>query len=318
MKKKPTQSLAMAYAAWVIRWRWPVLIACILAALIAGLGIRYFEMTADYRVFFNADNPGLKAFDAFEDTYTNTDNVLFVFQPGNKNVFTRQTLGVVRGLAEEAWQIRDFTTRAESRLAEKGLPSMRSKGARTTIMFALFIDRNVRSMLTGTALAFLLIALTLIVALRSLKLGLINLVSNFIPVALTFGLWAILVGEMGIIASVITATSLGLIVDDMVHILSKYRRARREHRLSSHDAIRSFGHVGTALWATTLILVAGFVVLSFSSFKINSDMGVLTSITLVFALMVDFLLLPPLLMRIEKDEVCGCVACVNKTTAGLT
>ncbi|GMR04635.1 MAG: MMPL family transporter [Thermodesulfobacteriota bacterium] len=216
-------------------------------------------------------------------------------------------------------QIRDFTARAESWLVDNGLPSMRAKGTGTTIMFALLIDRNVRSMLKGTAFAFLLIALTLIVALRSIKLGLISLASNFIPVALTFGLWAILVGEMGIIASVITATSLGLIVDDTVHILSKYNRAKREHRFGTHDAVRyTFAHVGTALWATTLILVAGFTVLSFSSFKINSDMGVLTSITLVFALMADFLLLPPLLMYIDRQEGCRCATCASKTATGLT
>ncbi|NOZ68835.1 MAG: MMPL family transporter [Deferribacteres bacterium] len=207
-------------------------------------------------------------------------------------------------------QIRDLKTRAESWLAKNALPSMKAEGTGTSVMFALLLDRNVRSMLKGTVIAFLLIAVTLIIALRSVRLGLVSLVSNFFPVALTFGLWAIFVGEMGIIASVITATSLGLIVDDTVHILSKYNRAKREHCLNTHNAIRyTFTHVGMALWVTTLILVVGFTVLSFSSFKVNADMGVLTAITLIFALMVDFLLLPPLLMRIDKEGKCNCATC---------
>ncbi|MEE9251370.1 MAG: MMPL family transporter [Alphaproteobacteria bacterium] len=207
-------------------------------------------------------------------------------------------------------RMREIADRAESWLAANGPPTMRAEATGASIMFAYISDRNIRSMLSGTALAFLLIAATLIVALRSVPLGLVSLLSNFFPVLIAFGLWAIFVGEIGIIASIITATSLGLIVDDTVHILSKYNRARREHCFNVHDAIRfSFSRVGTALWVTTLILVAGFAVLGFSSFKINANLGILTAITLVAALAVDFLLLPPLLMLIDKEKRCECVTC---------
>ena len=207
-------------------------------------------------------------------------------------------------------RMRGIAARAESWLAENAPPAMRAEASGATIMFAYISDRNIRSMLRGTALAFVLIAATLIVALRSVRLGLVSLLSNFLPVLIAFGLWAIFVGELGLIASVVTATSLGLIVDDTVHVLSKYNRAKRERGLNVHDSVRfSFSRVGTALWATTVILVAGFTVLGFSSFKINSDLGVLTAITLVAALVVDFLLLPPLLMLMDKEERCDCVTC---------
>jgi predicted RND superfamily exporter protein len=207
-------------------------------------------------------------------------------------------------------QIREFKQRAESWLADHAPPTMLTEGTGSTVMFAYFTDRNIRSMLKGTALAFLLIGLTLIIALRNFQLGLVSLVSNFFPVAITFGVWALFVGEMGIIASVITATSLGLIVDDTVHILSKYNRAKHEHCMNTHNAIRyTFSHVGKALWVTTVILAVGFAILSFSSFKINADMGILTAITLIFALMVDFLLLPPLLMRLDHEDKCNCKSC---------
>ena len=87
-------------------------------------------------------------------------------------------------------------------------------------------------------------------------------------------------------------------------------RARHEHSLNVHDGVRfTFSHVGTALWVTTLILVAGFAVLGFSSFKLNADLGILTAITLIFALVLDFLLLPPLLMLMDKEEQCSCATC---------
>ncbi len=95
--------------------------------------------------------------------------------------------------------------------------------------------------------------------------------------------------------------TLGIVVDDTVHFLSKYLHARRERGADSHDAVRyAFNSVGRALWITTLVLVAGFMVLAQSSFKINADMGLLTAVTILVALAVDFLFLPPLLMKLDN------------------
>ena len=83
--------------------------------------------------------------------------------------------------------------------------------------------------------------------------------------------------------------------------MSKYLRARREHGMNAEDAVRySFNTVGTALWVTTLILMAGFMVLTLSGFAMNSEMGSLTTMTIALALMADFLFLPPLLMRVDR------------------
>ncbi|NOZ11571.1 MAG: MMPL family transporter [Gammaproteobacteria bacterium] len=207
-------------------------------------------------------------------------------------------------------QIIEVIERTESWLAENMPPPMQAKATGTIVMFVNLAMRNIIGMLGGTALAFVLISLTLVLALRSIRLGLISLIPNFLPVLVTFGLWAIFVGEIGIIASMITATSMGLIVDDTVHILSKYHRAKREHSISTHDAIRySFSHVGKALWVTTLIMIAGFSVLAFSSYKLNVDMGVLTVMAVAVALAMDFLLLPVLLMFMDKDKQCNCTTC---------
>ena len=88
---------------------------------------------------------------------------------------------------------------------------------------------------------------------------------------------------------------------DTVHFLSKYLRARREQGLSSEDAVRyAFHTVGIALLVTTLVLIAGFMVLHQSAFKLNSDMGLLTAITIGLALIADFIFLPPLLMKADR------------------
>ncbi len=93
------QSLIPVYARWVIRWRWPVLIACLLAAGAAASGVRYLGFNADFRVFFGKENPQLIAYEALEDTYTKTDNILFVLRPKDGDVFTRETLSIVKRAA---------------------------------------------------------------------------------------------------------------------------------------------------------------------------------------------------------------------------
>ena len=95
--------------------------------------------------------------------------------------------------------------------------------------------------------------------------------------------------------------TLGIIVDDTVHFLTKYNRARREQSMDAADAVRyAFSTVGMALWVTSLVLAAGFLVLSQSAFQVNSGMGLLTAIVIAFALLADFLFLPPLLMTLGR------------------
>jgi predicted RND superfamily exporter protein len=180
-------------------------------------------------------------------------------------------------------------------------PQMQTNGASPSVMFAHIGQRNIRSMLTGITIALVLISLILIFALRSLKIGLVSLIPNLAPAAMGFGLWGLLVGEVGLALSVVAGMTLGIVVDDTVHFLSKYLRARREQHLNSADAVRyAFSTVGMALTVTTLVLIAGFMVLTQSPFKLNSDMGLMTAITIAFALAADFLFLPPLLMKVEK------------------
>ncbi len=168
-------------------------------------------------------------------------------------------------------------------------------------MFAYIGQRNIKSMLRGTSFALVLISLVLIVALRSLKIGLVSLIPNLAPAAMGFGLWGLVSGQVGLGLSVVAGMTLGIVVDDTVHFLSKYLRARRERGLDAQDAVRyAFHTVGTALLVTTLVLIAGFLVLTQSGFKINSDMGLLTAVTIALALVTDFLLLPPLLMKVDK------------------
>lgn len=175
--------------------------------------------------------------------------------------------------------------------------------AGVSLMFSHIGQRNIHAMIIGTTIALILISGILMIALRSLRLGFVSLLPNLAPAAVGFGIWGIFVGEVGLALSIVAGMTFGIVIDDTVHFLSKYLRARRENGLSSPDAVRyAFRTVGRALVVTTVTLVVGFSVLATSSFQMNSGMGLMTAVIITLALIMVFVMLPPLLMKIEEKK----------------
>ncbi|NIO10287.1 MAG: MMPL family transporter, partial [Deltaproteobacteria bacterium] len=178
-------------------------------------------------------------------------------------------------------------------LDANGIESMKSaRGSGPALMFASITRRNIDSNLIGTTIGFAIIAAVLAFALRSFKMGAISLIPNILPAAIAFGVWALVVGEVGFAISVVAGLSIGIIVDDTVHFLSKYQRAQRELGLANQEAIRyAFKTVGSAIVGTSIIVTAGFAMLGLSTFRVTAYMGYLTSIAILAALVTDLLLL---------------------------
>jgi predicted RND superfamily exporter protein len=187
---------------------------------------------------------------------------------------------------------------------QENLPSyMHAKPTSAAVMFTYISERNMQNMVVGTIFAIIAIALIMMFALRSVRLGTLSLVPNGLPILTTFGAWALLVGEVGFSVATVASISLGIIVDDTVHFLSKYVRARDEKRLTVEDSIRyAFRTVGVAIVVNTIILTAGFIVMTTSAFKMNVDLGLMTILSIVGALILDFLFLPALLLLGRNKE----------------
>ncbi len=199
-------------------------------------------------------------------------------------------------------EIRQLDARAQKWLSEN-MPKAHAPGTGLSVVFSHISGRNIESMLGGSITALFVISLILIFALRSLKMGLLSLIPNLFPAAMAFGLWGYFNGNVGLSIAIVLAMTLGIVVDDTVHFLSKYLRAQRELGMNSVEATRyAFRTVGVALSITSVTLVTGFGALAISSFKVNSDMGLLSSVTIAFALIADFLFLPPLLMKLDRNS----------------
>ncbi|MBO0322820.1 MMPL family transporter [Muricauda sp. CAU 1633] len=196
-----------------------------------------------------------------------------------------------------------FAERAESWLRNNTPEPMHALGVSPTLMFSKLGFRQAESMFKGNIIALLLISLVLMIALRNVKLGLLSIIPNVAPVLVGFGLWYLLKGTINTGMVIVFGMTLGIIVDDTVHFMSKFLRARRELGYDARAAIiYAFETVGKALVTTTVVLLCGFVVLSTSSFALNSYMARITVIIIIAALIIDFILLPALLVLVSKEK----------------
>ncbi|TBT21298.1 RND family transporter [Vibrio parahaemolyticus] len=222
------------------------------------------------------------------------NNQINVDKSSIKMVLTVANLGSV--------ELVDLENRIYQWFAEHA-PQYQVVASSPSLMFAHIGETNMASMLSTLPITLVLISALLIFALRSVRLGLISLMPNIAPAVIGFGLWALISGEINLGLSVVVTLTLGIVVDDAVHFLSKYQRARREGQTAEQAVRYAFHTVGRALWITTVVLVAGFSVLAMSSFRLNADMGQLSAIVIFIALVVDFLFLPTLLMLFDKKSV---------------
>jgi len=202
-----------------------------------------------------------------------------------------------------AVRMRELQTQSETWLRENTPETMWTVPASTNLMFSHISDRDTKSSILGAFIALGLIAIILAIAFRSVKFGAISIIPNLAPALMAYGIWGMTNGTINVGTAIVSTMALGIIVDDSVHFLSKYLRARREGAMSSEEAVRyAFSTVGSALVVTSFVLVAGFLVLTLSPFGLNAGMGLLTAIVLFVALVADLLFLPPLLIQLEGEK----------------
>jgi len=170
-----------------------------------------------------------------------------------------------------------------------------------TLMFAHFSMNSIYGMIDGSLLALAFITIVLIVGLKSIRYGLLSIVPNLAPAAIVYGIWSMVLGEVNQAAAFTFCLSLGLIVDDTVHMLSKYLYAKREGKNTEDAIYYAFTSSGTALIVTTLALAAGMFLMTLSLYTPTGTMGMMMALIILTAILFDFIFLPTLLMRFDRQ-----------------
>ncbi len=198
-------------------------------------------------------------------------------------------------------ELRGLEDRSNAWIRENAAGVIQGKASSPSVMFSHISKRNIDSMISGTVISMILITIIMIASLRSLRYGLISLIPNLVPLVMTFGLWGYLEGLVDMGVATIAGLTIGIVVDDTVHFMIKYLRAKRDQDRSAAEAIHyALANVGPAIVKTSVVLVAGFMVMSFSTFRMNWTMGIMSAATIAFALIVDVLLLPPILTLLDR------------------
>ena len=190
---------------------------------------------------------------------------------------------------------------------DRNAPELRITVSGHSLMFAAIGQDLSRNMLLGGLLSAMVISLLIGVFLGNIRLGFVSLIPNLLPALVVFGIWGYVSGVIDLAAAGTLAISLGIVVDDSIHILKRYVHYRKlaanqpwPQGSKVHWAIgQSFQHVGSALILTTLIISAGMGVLMFSVFIPNQTTAILLTGIIALALLFDLIMLPKLLLKLD-------------------
>ena len=196
-----------------------------------------------------------------------------------------------------------FNDRIEAWIAQNLDARVEVLHGNNSILMARLNRTITLELMQGFSLSLLLITLTLIVGLSSIRYGLLSIIPNLFPATIVFGVWGLLMGEIGPYVLMLFSISIGLVVDDSVHILSKYLTARRNHQTPESSIQYSLDKGGSAITITTISLAVGTFILVFSQTGYFQNVALLLTPIIVVALLLDLLFLPTLLMRFERWQL---------------
>lgn len=194
---------------------------------------------------------------------------------------------------------RDFEAKAASWIATN-TPMLTAAPTGIAHVFTLIAFRDAKAMITGTLVALIAISAAMSLLLGSVRLALISLVPNLLPAILAFGVWGFVSGQVTLAISVVAAMTFGIVVDDTIHMMMAFKRHRKSGQARDEAAIETVREIGRPVIITSFSLMAGFGVMSFSGFALNSDMALLTACTVGFAMVADIIVLPVLLAMLSE------------------
>ncbi|MFK8038530.1 MAG: RND family transporter [Crocinitomicaceae bacterium] len=159
----------------------------------------------------------------------------------------------------------------------------------------------VNNLFTSLAIAIVLIAILMSILFRSWRMVIISLVPNFIPLLTTAGIMGIFGIPIKPSTLLVFSIAFGISVDDTIHFLAKFRQELKNHE---HDLRRcilvALRETGISMIYTSIVLFFGFLVLAFSQFGGTKALGILVSLTLLIAMLANLLILPSLLLSMQR------------------
>lgn len=195
-----------------------------------------------------------------------------------------------------------FNDRALSKLAELKPGVVDFESSSPPLMMGYIAQSNIISMLYGCLFVAAFVCISMIIAFRSVRLGLLCMIPNLLPAIVAFGVCGLLIGEIDMGTAMIFSMTLGVVVDDTIHFVVSYRRLRMGG-MSPHAAVHdTYSLVGRAIIITSLVLCIGYLIPVFTAeLRMNVRMYALSVVCIATAMIADLFFLPALLIKTDKD-----------------
>jgi predicted RND superfamily exporter protein len=190
--------------------------------------------------------------------------------------------------------VRDISIQLKEHFKDEGV--IQTTGL--MVLLARAISAAIYSMAKSYLIAFAAITLIMIFMLGNVKLGLLSMIPNLIPICFTMGMISLFKVPLDINSLMIGSIAIGIVVDDTVHFLYNFQKYYNQNGDPSYAVRETLNGVGRALLVTSLVLSAGFFIALCSSLKHLANFGIFTGITILIAFLADFVLMPAIMIMI--------------------
>ena len=168
-------------------------------------------------------------------------------------------------------------------------------------LFQRTLSAAMSSMAISYVVAFILIAIMMIILLGSFRIGLISMVPNILPIIMTIGFMSLVDMPLDMFTMLVGAIVIGLSVDDTVHFFHNFAKYHHQGLSVKESVEQTMISSGRALVATSVVLALGFFVYIFASLSNLINFGILAGGAIVIALISNIILGPALLTLTTKD-----------------
>ncbi len=197
-------------------------------------------------------------------------------------------------------QLIDFDSRVTKKF-QQDFPDVDLLHGSGILLFSRMDELVTIELLQGYSISLLLITLSLIVGMRSIYFGILSIIPNLLPATMVFGFWALFVGQLDPFVMMLFSISIGLVVDDTVHLLSHYLEKRRAGLDQAKSIDYAISTAGPALSITTIVLALGTTILIGANTIYFQQAAKLLVPIVVLALALDLFYLPTILRRFDKQ-----------------
>ena len=203
--------------------------------------------------------------------------------------------------AMSSQEVLAFNQRVLDKLAASSSAITDFESSSPPLMMAYVAQSNILSMLQGCLFVAGFVCLSMIIAFRSIRLGLLCMIPNLLPAIVAFGLCGLLIGEIDMGTAMIFSMTLGIVVDDTIHFVVSYRRQRLQGQSPAIAVDNTYSLVGRAIIITSLVLCIGYLIPVFTAeLRMNVQMYALSVVCIATAMIADLFFLPSLLVKTDK------------------